>query len=67
MLFIHMYTRNKIREFTRMDVLQMLSLVSKLAYNYQTCELQVKHIQVLMCNSEEICEHMRVYAFECPV
>ena len=62
---IHMYTRNKIRAFTCMDVSQRLSLVSKLAC--QTCELQVNDTRVMMRGSEEICEHTRISAFECPV
>ena len=64
---IHMYTRNKIRAFTCMDVSQRLSLVSKLACNYQTCELQVNDTRVMMHGSEEICKHTRIFAFECPV
>ena len=67
MLFIHIYTRNKICTFTHVDVRQMLLLASKLACSYQTHELHAKHTRVLMPDSEEICEHMRVSGFECPV
>ena len=57
MLYVHMYTGNEIRAFICMDVSQNLSLASKLACNYQTRELQVNDMRVLMCDSEEICEH----------
>ena len=57
MLHVHMYAGNEIRAFIRMDVSQNLSLVSKLACDYQTCELQVNDMRVLMCDSEKICEH----------
>ena len=45
----------------------MLALMSKLPCSYQTRELHMKHTQMLMRDSEEICKRMQVSAFECPV
>ena len=45
----------------------MLALMGKLVCSCQTRELHMKHMQVLMRDSEETFKHTQVSAFECPV